>query len=268
MLFSKKLIASLLTGLLLIIFITPVSAAIPDNKTEMESIKSSIQQAFEYRKAQLDLDKKHWGLSESESFKDAILGDGVPYYNFASDLQDKINISNNDFVLVGYIFPIYVGSKPAGVVYVREVKGKFDIVEMSSYLTFDQDIKEAQSQLKADSNTLFLLERGLNIRALVVQEESGMDMIPISDNKELGLVKNRRVPFDSKIEDIRKTINTINEYTRTHPGMVGGGLIQATPDTTSEHMQNQRSYYLAMIAAMIVLVAGVTFISRKNKSMV
>jgi hypothetical protein len=46
------------------------------DKAQIASIKSLIETDFEARRQQLDLDKKTFGLSESESFSSAILGDG------------------------------------------------------------------------------------------------------------------------------------------------------------------------------------------------
>ncbi len=162
------------------------------DKAQIASIKSLIETDFEARRQQLDLDKKTFGLSESESFSSAILGDGVPYYV----------ISSGKLAFQGYIFPIKVGNKPAGIAEAVFFQGKWMIVSMTNILTFEQELSDAKTLANAPAKLVY--DPRYQLFGLVTENPAGNSIILMRDSLMLNLKK-------SDIKNFQETIDSINQ---------------------------------------------------------
>ncbi len=262
---KHKWLVLILSGLLLLLSINPVLAVTPDEKSIIDEVTPTAQKFVKDRSPGLDLDKKHYGLSEAESFADGTISDGIPYYYISETITNSNQISKDIFSLGGFMFPIIVNGKQAGVVDVRNIKGKWDVYGVFSNLTLEQELREAKSQVQDISSTMLLHDEFLGIRALLVTDGDKFDMIPLRSNDSLGLVKNEKVSFDSKADTFRQSIKNAIEWANAHPGMVGGGIIQTPPESTYDIPKNQNKYIIT-VGVILALAAAVLTIKRRHKS--
>jgi len=186
---------------LILVFSCNILAQEIDEQQQIDFIKASVAMQFEAKKPQLELDKYNFGLSASESFSTATLGEDTPYYVISTDYLD--GQKGSYFVFEGYIYPIMVGDKNAGIIKVKIIEGEPAIVEMSSYTGFEQDIKDAQ-KVVGNSSTKFIYDRRFHISGLAVPNDSGYDFVPTQENPSLGLEKNRIKSFDKSLIQIQK----------------------------------------------------------------
>ena len=255
---GKSTLAFLLTFLIVIIFNNYTFASQLSDNSQIDSVKSSIAQNFEQKKIVLEADKSNFGLSDSESFLKAILGNGVPFYSISTDSIINNKISTDPFTFRGYIFPIKVGNKPAGIALVAETNAKWEIVDVTNNLTFEKDFADAETLIQDKSTAKFIYDPRYNLYALADQKTSGYDLVPIKDSGMLDLKKLEVKSFNGtadKIMEIYKQ-NADNNSMIVNTGGMGS-------EAASSH--NRRSLYIMLALVFISIFTAFIIISRKRK---
>ncbi|HCF70305.1 MAG TPA: hypothetical protein DER33_01715 [Syntrophomonas sp.] len=175
--------------LVMVLLLCPYSAAYgndePSDKSQISAVKLAIDKSFQDSQKALDADKQNWGLSENESFSQAVLGEGIPYYDFSPEFLAGKD-SKDILIMSGYIFPITIANKPVGIVNVKQIDGQWQIFNIGNINTFEQDIKEANQRI---NNPTLKLVWGFKLRALFIPKASGYDILPLQDNESYGLKK-------------------------------------------------------------------------------
>lgn len=120
----KKLkIFSLSIILCILAFAITSNACYAETPTD---IKSIAEKELKSKLPALNVDKKHFGLDNSDDVNNAMLGEGYPYYIINNSIIKNVESNPQSasidqlFLFDGYVFPIRVGSKAAGLVYLRQ----------------------------------------------------------------------------------------------------------------------------------------------------
>ncbi|MEQ8176044.1 MAG: hypothetical protein ABRQ26_13370 [Syntrophomonadaceae bacterium] len=199
-------------------------AASSSEITNSDDIKSSIETQFQTKSEGLNLAKENYGLRDGESFSTAKLGDGVPFFRLSQTQSIKHS---------GYIFPIIINNRSAGIVVVEQYQGKWQIFDIVSDLSFDQDIKEAANQIRGEITPLLVYDPEWQLYALIIQNQSGDELIPVRDSQHLGIRKYEKKP----LVDIINSINEINRASH-NPDSLGyykaGGAMNNSPYSPSK----------------------------------
>jgi len=251
-LFNKRLLVLMLSFSILIISNNLVFANDSDDKRQIDSIKMAIVGSFEKHKPALELDKKNFGLSASESFANATLGEGVPYYVISSDFLN--NDQSTDLLSQhGYIFPIKVGNKSAGIVFVQEINGKYDVVGMQSYLAFEEDIANAKKVFNDNMQTELVYDISLHLCALANKN----NIVPILDNKAYDLKKNKIASLETVAKKVREHHSEMKQNPEKFGGMVHKGA--------NSSQEKQNLYYVIIGLSLIAIPATFFVVMRKRK---
>lgn len=251
-LFNKRFLILMLSLTMVMVSNTLVFASEADDKEQINSIKMAIEGSFERHKPALELDKNNFGLSASESFSNAILGEGVPYYVVSSDF---LNNEQNAELLShrGYIFPIKVGNKSAGIVFVQKINDKYDIVGMQNYLKFEEDISNAKKVFNDNMPTELVYDIDLHLCALANKSKS--NIVPILDNQAYELKKNQNASLETVAEKVRKQHNKVKQ----NPERFGG-------DSHNTDNASQGKYYIITGVSIIILCAIFFVVMRIRKN--
>lgn len=225
-----------------------------EEKKQIESIKLSVEKSFNGHKGALEVDKKNFGLSDSESFSNATLGNGFPFYVISSVFLNSQS-SENAFSFGGYVFPIKVGKKAAGIVVVREINGKWDIAEMINNFTFEQDIADAKKIFKDNSTTKLIFDDYFHLYALVVQNNSGYNILPIRDNETFDLKKHQVKSLEESAEKIR----TYHKERIKDKMKLGGGT-----DETTRSQDRNLNYIIIGLTIIAVSAASFSVIKKRK----
>lgn len=223
-----------------------------DDEKQIESIKLSAQKSFEAHKGALEVDKNNFGLTESESFSNATLGNGYPYYVISSDFLNNQN-SENVLSFSGYIFPIKVASKTAGIAIVREIDGKWNVDEMISNSLFEKDIADAKKVFNKNTSTKIVFDDYLHLYALVDQKASDYTVLPMKDNAALDLNKHQEKLLSQSAEKIRLYHNE-----RMNNMKLGGG--------GDETLDKRGLNYIILGAAVIAIFVTFFIVIRRKMS--
>ena len=199
---TKSFFSMICSLMIIFVFSCNIFAQETNEKQQIDFIKEAVEEKFEAKKPVLEIDKKNFGLSESESFSNATLGDGTTYYVISTDYLD--DQKGDPFTLCGYVYPIKVGDKDAGIVKVQKVEGELAIVGMSSYIEFEKDLKDAQDMIANDTPTKFIYDARFHISGFAIPRDSGYDFVPTQENMSFGLEKNKTKSFDDNLLQIQQ----------------------------------------------------------------
>lgn len=251
---GKSFFSMVFSFMIIFIFTCNLFAQEINEKQQIDFIKASVEKQFEAKKPQLELDKNNFGLSESESFSNATLGEGTIYYVISTDYLD--GQKGDFFAFGGYIYPIKVGDKNAGIVKVQDVGGEPAIVEMSSYSEFEQDMKDAKKIITANSATIFIYDKRFHISGFAVPNDSGYDFLPTQENLSYGLEKNKMKSFDEGLLQIQQDYKNF----LANKDMVGG----------TKSNPNDRKYinYGILGLGLIVVCSGSILLVRKSRHVI
>ncbi|MEQ8175559.1 MAG: hypothetical protein ABRQ26_10885 [Syntrophomonadaceae bacterium] len=217
--------------------------------TNSDDVKSSVETQFQTKSEGLNLDKVNYGLNDGESFSAAKLGDGVPFFRLSQSQSLKHS---------GYIFPIIINNRSAGIAVVEQYQGKWQIVDIVSDLNLDRDIKEATKQTREGIPTLLLYEPGLQLCALIIQNQSGDELISIRDSQYLGIRKYEKKP----LADI---VNIINEINRSSHNPDSMGYYKAGGAMNNSPYSPARVYLLiAAVVFCTIAVGYATYIKHNS----
>jgi len=220
------------------------------------SEKLYIEQSFEESKAPLEVDKKNWGLSDSEYFSDAELGDGIPFYVFSENFLNSEQGENNALTLEGFIFPIKVGEKPVGIAVYRYINGKLTKAEIGNTLNFEQEITNGKNILKSDLIVKLIYDKKTVIFALAVQNETGYDLLPILSTRFYGFKHYQLKPLAECSQEIRQVYQT----RKNNPGKLGGGEIK----TKSSSINKVVNYSFAGLVLIAISAGAFTLFRKKH----
>lgn len=222
-------------------------------ETPVEVIKATVEQQFERNKAGLEIDKENWGLSKSDSFVDAALGDGIAYWIISTDYLEGRQTTEL-FSLDGHIFTITIGDKVVGIAKVQTVEGKSNIVEMSSYGDFAEDLTNAQKHAASNVPAKFIYDDRFHISGLAIANGFRYDFIPTQDNENMGLVKNERKSFDGSLEKIQQRYADVKS---------SGENMKLTGAGTDLDRERNLNYAIAGLVTLVV--AAGTILYRRNR---
>jgi len=235
----------------LVLMQTTISKAVElENQVQLDvSEKIYIEQSFEESKAPLEVDKMNWGLSEAESFADATLGAGIPFYIFSEDFLNSKQGEDQALSLAGYVFPIKSGERPVGIDVYRYINGKLTKAEMGSVSNFEQEVIEGKNILKAEHYEKLIYDRDNRIIALAVKSESGYDVLPILNTRFYGLQHYQLKPLSYITDELRNGY----QIRKANPDKVYGGATRT--DLHSEKGLINYGFVGVIIAASVGALA-------------
>lgn len=270
----KKLkIFSLSIILCILVFAITSNACYAETPTD---IKSIAEKELKHKSPALNADKKHFGLDDLDDVNNATLGEGYPYHIINNPIIKNMEANPQSasidqlFVFDGYVFPIRVGSKAAGLMFLKQIDGKWDAFQISSNLSFENDMKEAKSVLiklkkqpsdNVQNNFILLYDNVYAISGLAKKSLDGEYFIPIKKNGFLDINKNevKALPeITSKIAKVHKEKNLDSSY------RVGG---ISNIDDKNDHVKNYKLLSW-LIAAVIISCVLVTIPLRKRHNKV
>jgi hypothetical protein len=261
-----KLVRINLVLLLITVFLMLSSSAVYasewDEKQRIDAVKSSIQKSFEYYKNPLDANKTVYGLTGSESFTSATLGDGVPYYIVSSDDPVPKQIAKDDFSFDGYIFPIKIGNKSAGVLFAKKLNGNWSISKVTSYATFEQDIAGAKQLLQSTPSPMLVFDEKLGIAALITRDISGNKIVPVWDINHYNLKKNQIESYGQNSQTFRQFLATRTTTQKSDPEIVKGANLSTA--TSDPGLKLRDHYYIGIDLVFIVLTVGILAIKGRR----
>lgn len=185
-------------------------------------IKIIAEQELKQKLPALNADKKHFGMEDSDDVNNAKLGEGYPYYIINNSIIKTVETNPQSasidqlFVFDGYIFPINVGNKTAGVMYLKQFNGEWDAFQIASNLSFEKDMLEArkktnnlskQPNSKEEGDFKLIYDDAYSISGLAQKSVDGEFFVPIKKNSFLGINKNevKALPeVTSKIVKVHK----------------------------------------------------------------
>lgn len=260
----KNIIAAAL-GLLMLFTCSTSLAANLDDQKKVESITASAEKLFEEDKPVFEVDKTNFGLSDGESYSNAVLGEGVVYYVMSEDSLNGRQENADPFTMGGYIFPIKVGNKGAGIFKLKEINGELTIEGGASYLTFEQDLINAKNANKSKGDTKYIYDNIVNLYGLAVYNESGIDFIPIRDNKSFGLTSGQIRTFNEILPQVHLRYQELMRNTE-----LAGGIGYSNTDASSKAAASTGGgniKYVIIALSIVALGAGFIII-RKRKHVI
>lgn len=211
-------------------------------------IKSEIENELARYNVSLDHSKNEFGVGADESFSEAKISDGIPYYVVANSTTSN----ENEFMFAGYIFPLQLNGRPAGLVFATQSNGTWKIFNIKNSLTFDQDLSDAEKLVNTSDVSKLVYDMIYGLNALVVTSETGSKkVLPLKSNQSLHLEKNKFVSmpdFQSQLQNIRHSTKPIPPTQLIQLGGIGTGST-----TVSAHSPRYSS--LAGLMFLISLVA-------------
>jgi hypothetical protein len=210
-----------------------------------EKVKAIITEQFIKAQPGLDREKENYGLSSDESFRDATLTDGIPYYWFNAGKP----------VFDGYVFPIHIGDKPVGIIPARVEKDGWSFISIKNNLSFEQDISDARKLLKETDDYKLILDGFSPIIALQIQHEFGEEsIVPLRDIKATELTRLMSVPLSQVVAKYPTPISTqTTEDSKNSLQLGGGGIDGVSPaETDSSWLKYVWSIAFLVIIAIIV----------------
>ncbi len=241
---------------LLVLMQTTIAKAVElENQIPLDiSEKNYIEQSFEESKAPLEVDKMNWGLSETESFADATLGAGIPFYIFSEDFLNSKQGEDQALILAGYVFPVKVGEKPAGIAVYRYINGKLTKAEMGSVSNFEQEVIEGKKILKAEQNEKLIYDMNNYVIALAARSERGYDLLPILSTRFYGLQHYQLKPLSYITDELRNGYQT----RKANPGKLYGGA-------TGTDLHSEKGLINCVLVGVIIVASvGALALSRKK----
>jgi len=236
----------------IILFSSFVYADTADDKTQIEKVKLSVESSFMKFIPSLEADKKDFGLSGSESYSNANLGDGIPYYVLSKDLLNNGKLDDDAFTLDGYLFPIKVNGKTTGMATAQQdSSGQWAITDISSDSTYEGRILDAKKVFKDNIPTKLIYDRGFFIFAVAGKANSGYDIVSTEDNGSWDMKKNEIKSLDDLANKVVKHYNGFKQRKMTDSyNTPGGGIGDINTPKTSHN------YILPFSIILIIVVFG------------
>jgi len=237
-------------------------AAEPDDQKRLDSVRSEIRQDFENDKTRIDrYNKPIYGLSDSESFSAAVLGDGYTYYTISTDSLEKDQSGEDALKLGGYIFPMIVSNREVGL-YIVRAKNSSEIAMTSDHqksilITTNKIVRDVESAKKLigdPSSSKLIYDNDFHIYSLAVPGETGYDLVPIRDSEGFGLVKNQK----TSLESIEGQLQEELFFRKNNPMMLGGSGGMGDPNA----YQSRPVYYLAGFLCFLLITAVPVAVTR------
>lgn len=230
------------------------------NNEVPEDVKKQVEADFENYKVSLNNDRENFGLSVEDDALSSVLGEGQPYYVVSKDFLDGNNTQL--FTFAGYIFPINVGAKSAGIVFAVQQDGEWKVDSIKNDITLGQDIQNNISSLE-NSNQFLVYDQSFRLVALTDGAESFM---PLKKNDMMGINKNDEISIKEVGEQI-KAVYEINKqhHTDTKSGTGGASIASENPKETSSPIQQLPYIIVGCAAGALILFALIIPKNRKRE---
>lgn len=270
-----RLLSIFLCGFIFLMTASCVYASTPQNVQEaFNNVPQEVQQAandgIKNFYDVINHEKTHYGLNDTDNAENVTLGIGhavyVPSINVVKDYDSKINLTPSSSKLFTkenlYVFPINIGKKPAGIMFVAMFEGKWQAVKIASYLDFQKDLKEAQDNLNSilgsqtsPSALKLVFDQSTHLIALATEGTNDDFIIPLQGNSNLEIEKNKKMTIKDLANELSKSyINSNNVNSANIKFGSSNGLTAV--------MENHVWEWLSFI---IVIFGVATFILYKRK---
>jgi hypothetical protein len=225
-----------------------------------KNVKAAVEEQFFKNFANsLDSSKKDFSVQGEDSFHKALLGDGIPFYKIST------KNGNNDelFIFSGYIFPIKLNGKSTGIVYAINDNGTWKVDHIENDAKFEQNISDANKNLKNGDTSRLIVDPSYEVKALVVQNSDGESLLDINSNSNLKLQKNKAVPiseFKETLKKVKEEKGKISSTNKDGEQQSGSGQL---PVKTSSKDWGRLSIILFII--FIISLIPTVYLIRKNR---
>lgn len=257
----KKTIILFLTIVIALFSLTSLVSAASNEVPE--DVKKQVEADFGNYKVSLNNDRENFGLSVEDDALSSVLGEGQPYYVVSKDFLDGNNAQL--FTFAGYIFPINVGSKSAGIVFAVQQDGEWKVDSIKNDITLGQDIQNNISSFEK-SNHFLVYDQSFRLVALTDGVESFM---PLKNNDMMGINKNNAIGIKEVGEQIKaayevnKQVN--KQHTETKSGTGDPSITSENPKETSSPVQQLTYIIIGCSAGVLILFALIIPKKRKRE---
>ncbi|KKO52044.1 hypothetical protein [Paenibacillus sp. DMB20] len=252
----KKTIILFFTLAIALFSLTSIVSAVSNEVPE--DVKKQVEADFENYKVSLNNDRENFGLSVEDDALSSVLGEGQPYYVVSKDFLDGNNAQL--FTFSGYIFPINVGSKSAGIVFAVQQDGEWKVDSIKNDITLGQDIQNNISSF-GKSNHFLVYDQSFRLVALTDGAESFMSL---KNNNMMGINKNDAIGIKEIGEQIKAAYEINKQHTETKSGTGGPSIASENPKQTSSPIQ-QLTYIIIIGCAAGVLILFALIIQKNRK---
>lgn len=237
-----KKIFMLLSAIFICAICTISTFALDNAPSEVSSVAKTSINDF---KPILSEQREKFGISSQDNIdKTLSLGEGFASYEISTD--NLVNKNGNLFKNSGrYIFPIKVENKSCGMAVVEKFQGKWQVVQIFSENSFEEDINTTKSQLGSDENSQLIYDQRFGVLALGNKE----NIIPLKDNENFKLYKGKR----STINDVTPSLKKYHEQNKDSKTFGGGSV----------DMNTSYYIYLAIATFSWMLFAGTVLYKKK-----
>lgn len=227
---------------------------IPDNQ-----IKEIIENEFKDKYVDsLNVIKSNHGLSDEESFNDATLSKGIPYYRLSDD-------DSNSFEFVGYIFSIELKEKDVGTIFSENYTGHWKIFQIGSMNNIKNSFISVESSVQQDEKVKLINDIRYGVNALYIEgkEERIIDLSKQDSNNKLSVNLDNSISkkeFDDKIKELKKSRELLpqtDEFGAIKTGSSGVDLSVTSNKTNS-------TYIYLLIAAVLCILPAILILKKKK----
>ncbi|WP_145949486.1 hypothetical protein [Paenibacillus sp. Y412MC10] len=249
------LFAVVITAFSLTSIVSAASVEVP------AEVKKQVEADFENYKVSLHYDRENFGLSAEDDALSSELGEGQPYYVVSKDFLDGQD--SQMFVFEGYIFPINVGSKSAGIVLSVQQDGEWKVDSIKSDITLGQDIQNSSNSFDK-SNQFLVYDQSFRVVALTDGQSS---IMPLRNNNLMSINKNQAIGINEIGEEIKSAYEfNKQQFEKTKSGT---GNSSNLPENSKSDTSAQKLTYVTYVIVGCAAVSLILFIkTRKNRKQV
>jgi hypothetical protein len=267
--FTKPILSILVICFLLVSACTVCLAQSDDSPVPQEVLKVLSSSTNEV-KGVLDSEREHYGLDSLDDVQGKIsFGKGYKYYilsneSLENNMAHSLKTTFKDSA--AYIFPIRVDKKHAGIVFIEKYQGKWQMVQISSDLNFENDINSLLDDIKKNpklsnsaNNTMFIYDYFTDLAGIGIQTSEGEYIIPMRENKFFGIKKNEVKASSDYIKKINSFYQKVKNKTQDDKT---GGIV-----SNSDMSTKKKTHYVVIIGVSvlgIIVGLGGIFILRKR----
>lgn len=261
----RRFILSILTCGLFFLFlgnsvyaVDATDAAVPQDIQQIAN--DGLKNFFPVLKNERD----HYGIDTMDDVNTAVLGKGHALYGVSQatlkDYYVNKNITPNVTKLFsksyGYVFPVKVGAKPVGIIYVEKINNKWQVAQLSSDLTFDEDFKNTQISINKNSSIQtdpfserLIYDPSLGFVGIATEGSNDEIIMPMRDNKSLNLKHNQKV----SIKDYSDKL--LEYHIKNDSNFVGTG----GSSNINLHQNNSLNWIFLILIGIVVFVGWKKF---------
>lgn len=231
-------------------YATPQSQGIPPE------VQQAAQQGLVGFSNTFSNEKEHYGQNSNDKVDNLIVGQGYPYYKISVDAIKTYESTNTvptmDQLIVpsnGYIFPIKAGNKPAGIGFVEYFEGRWQMVQVSSYTSFEDDLAKADLNLGSQEKKL-VFDQFLGLVGLETKINNDEIIMGMQDSSVIGVGRNQK----TLVSDLAKKMLSIYKNRNHLKAGISNGSNSLAVDWTS----------LSVLSIAIIAIIGIGIVNRKR----